>query len=61
MKHEDEFGDEWDESEEMCFNCEHMRYFTDGYCDMEICNKEKGLKFTTPTNYCDDFKNRWKK
>ena len=60
MTHEDSCGDVWSESEEICFNCEYMGYFTDGYGDMEICTKEKGLNFVNPTNYCDDFKNRWK-
>ena len=56
--HEDNWGDEWDESEEICFNCEHMGYFSDGYALMEYCNLKHD--FTLSTNYCNDFKNRWK-
>ena len=54
----DIYGDEWNETEEICFNCEHMSYFDDGCCLMEICTKDN--EFTLSTNYCNDFKNRWK-
>jgi hypothetical protein len=59
MTHEDIWGDVWDESEEICFNCEHMSYQTDDYCLMEFCIKKN--EFTLSTYYCDDFKNRWEK
>ena len=57
-KNEDIWGDEWNTSEEICFNCEHMAYFDDGYCLMEICKLNN--EFTLSINHCDKFKNRWK-
>lgn len=59
MNNKDIYDEEQSESEEICFNCEYMSYFDDGYCLMEICSKND--EFTLSTNYCDDFKNRWKK